>query len=203
MADYASGSDLQSFAEEPGALGSSASWDLLASAASRIFDRLTEVSDDFYQAATGTPAARTFYGDGTAYLRLDPFVGTPTPVVAIPGGEYSVAATDFVVQGQSLVFLSKTRGVMQVYGEFPNYNRFTGWYDAVAVQVTADWGFAEVPDEVKYAVIQIGLMLWRQREPAAQVTSTIDGIMAMELPPMTRGVVDKYRETYSKRALFA
>lgn len=199
MADYATVEEIQAFAEEPSALGSDA-WDLIATSASRLFDKLTEVPDDFYAAAGEEATTRTYYGDGTAYLKVDPFLSTPTPLVEVPGGEYTIDAADITAKDAMIVFLAKT--MKTPISEYPPYNRYTGWYDAVPVEVEAIWGFAEIPSEVKYATIQIALTLWRQREPAAAVTSGIDGVITFNLPKTAQMVVDKYRAIYSRKVLF-
>jgi hypothetical protein len=201
MSDYATIEQIQALADEPDSTASPDAWELIAGSASRLFDKLVEVPDDFFAVAGDTATARTFYGDGTAYLQLAPFVATPTPVVDIPGGEYTVEADDFTVKDGKLIFLNLTRRMSDT--QYPPYDRFTGWHDAVAVEVTAKWGFSEIPKDVTYAVCQIALWLWRQREEAVAITANLEGITAKELPVSAQTVVDKYREIYSQRALFA
>lgn len=202
MALYATAAEIQAFADEPDSLSVDA-WDLLAESASRLFDRLTEVPDNFFApydtVANPGATAQTFYGDGTAYLKLNPFLATPTPTVAIPGGEYTVDATDITVKEHSLVFLAKT--VRRP--EYPYYDRYTGWHDAVPVTVTAKWGWTEVPKDVMYAVIQITLLMWRQREPATAITQGLEGVITFSLPKTAQMVVDSYKAKYSQRAMFA
>jgi hypothetical protein len=86
--------------------------------------------------------------------------------------------------------------------EFIPAQRYAGWRDGVKVTVSAKWGFTAIPAEVTYAVCQIALLQWRQREPAVAITDNLD-IQAAGLSPTTRAIVDKYRGLYSRKSLFA
>lgn len=202
MADYATIDEVQAMADEPDS-SSTDVWSLLVTSASRLFDKLTNVPDDFYRAYDGTSAAsaRTFYGDGTAFLQLDPFISSPTPVVTIPGGEYTVEAGDFVVRDGKLIFLNKTRRMSDI--EYPPYDRYTGWWDAVAVTVTAKWGFAAIPSDVTYAVCVLALWLWRQRDPAVAITAELPNLQNQQIPTAAQAVIDNYKGKYNRAAVFA
>lgn len=185
-------------------------WDLLAEGAARQFDRLCEVKDNFFAAAEMDDSeppepvysSRTFIGDGTAYLKLDPFVelNPVTPIVI--DAAYSYPIPEYTVVDRTLVVLNRTKYQEPIASAFPN--RFTGWKQGVQVSVSAHWGFTTTPAEVKIAVCKLALISWRLADPvnaentAAESEPLVDGI-----PASVWSVVEKYRERYSEAALFA
>ena len=202
MSQYVEKEVLSDFAQEIDAIQET-SQDLLLVAASRLFDNLCEVSDGFFDTISDTET-RTFYGDGTAYLKVPPYVVDPDdivvlPTVTIPGEEYEVATTDWRTQGQFLVWIDKAGRT------HPDaiVNRYTGWQEGVAVDVRATWGWEATPDDVKMATIQLALHLWRSGDPAFAVVSGTDkAISPTALPIFATEIADKYRRIYSEKAVF-
>lgn len=205
MADYATPAEIKGFAaQDTAAALSDANWAILATAASRLFDNLAEVEEGFF-ASAGSSSAKTFIGNGTAYLKLPPFtelVGEDEddPVVIIADDEYEVP--DYELVGSSLVVLDRTQ--RQNFNEFSPSTRFEGWRDGIKITVWAKWGFTAVPKDIVYAVIQIAHSMWKQADPSFASVANVDGSLAqVSVPATAQKIIDKYREEYSQRALFA
>lgn len=194
---------------------------LLLPAASRLIDRACEVADGFFEAAAGLASARTFYGDGTDFLLLPPFVGGSVSGVVLPAGYAALGASDYyearevrnfyLVRQYGTTRLSLAdaggwfaRGVIPLWpvgpfdlvtNNFYPHARGAGWPKGVAVAVTARWGWAAIPAEVAQATVEMALRLWRQTDLAGAKVSDVEG--QGELPalgPIAKLVVDKYRE---------
>src|SRR5687768_216076 len=95
MADYIESAEVSTYGHEFAALVDNSA---LLSAASRLFDKLTEVDDDFYRKAPDEEpivyTTRDFYGDGTAYLKVDPFTALD-PVDPITINEGTIALPSY------------------------------------------------------------------------------------------------------------
>ncbi len=181
-------------------------WDDLAEAASRMFDSLCEVEEDFFAEENGLTEDRDFIGDGTAYLKLPPYVDLDT--VTINDGTIEVPdyttdnVPDYYAKDGTLIVLDKTK--QQTALSAFRWNRFTGWPDGAQIRVSAIWGFAFVPKDIQIAVSKIALNQWRLSDPVnaentnATAEPLIDGI-----PASVWATVEKYREKYSRKCLFA
>lgn len=206
MADYIATDQLTAFAHEFAALSDANAVDTLITAASRLFDNLCEVDEDFFAAASGTYADRTFIGDGTAYLKLDPYISLDDNPVAINEG--TIEDEDYITDNVPeyaekegmLVVLAKTQRLrFSLDG-----GRFEGWPEGKQIEVTANWGFAAVPADVQMATVHLALHLWRTADPAfAQISNADNTVSVRTVPKVAEVVIDKYRERYSRRAIFA
>lgn len=198
MADYVDSEEVANFGHEfPGMMEGDAVTSLLT-ASSRLFDKQCEVRDDFFAEAGGANAsARTFIGDGTSYLKVDAFVGDVDDVTI---EDYDVP--DYTVIDGMLVVLDKTRPQSSLAASYPQ--RFAGWRDGYPVTVSAVWGFAEVPADVKVACCHLAIHLWRTADPAFATISNAEGAASREItiPDVAQRIINSYREKYSRRALF-
>lgn len=193
---------------------------LLLPAASRLIDRACEVADGFFDKAGEDAEERTFYGDGTDYLLLPPFVGASVAEVALPEGYDALDASDYFEATDSRNFYlvrqyGSTRlsladaqgwfanGVLPVWPVGPfdlvtnNFRSLArgGWPRGVAVTVTARWGWAAVPPEVVQATVETALRMWRGTDEASAKVSDVDQQgEPPALGPAARLVADKYRE---------
>jgi len=105
------------------------------------------------------PTARVFYGDGTNFLRLDPYVpGTLSGTIVMPDG---YTAPEFTVMGQYLALSAD--GLL--VSERP-WLSLGGWLRGVPVTATAIWGYESTPADVKQAVIELVIELARSSDPA-------------------------------------
>lgn len=212
MSLYATANQIRAFAQQPDALAGGEggdNWTLLATAASRLFDKLTEVPDDFYAVTSGSFVNRDFIGDGTAYLKLDPYtaLNDTDPVLindnTIDDPEFtSENVPDYVNRDGMLVVLSKTNqgGNSRVMAD--NF-RFTGWPDGGQIRVSAKWGFAAIPQDITFAVIQIALQMFRTSDPAFAIVSGTDKAIGPTYPKFVTDTVEQYKGQYSRVFVFA
>jgi hypothetical protein len=162
--------------------------DLLVTAASRMFDNLTGVGVNYYQAAPN-PAAystRTFYGNGTGYLPLDPYTALNPVNPVVVDAAYAYDIPTYVQQD----------GMLVLYGSY--LERRSGWVDGVSIAVSANWGFASIPSDVSIACAHIALHLYRTADPAFATISNAEGAAArpITLPRIARDIVDTYKAKY-------
>lgn len=203
MADYITVEELQGFGHETDAISGDAA-SLLVTSASRLFDKYCGVSDDFFQAAP-SPASytdRVFLGDGTAYLKIDPYtaLNPTTPVVIDPDYVYTVPT--YIERDGMLIDLERTK--MQNPMEYVPYYRYTGWRDGVQVTVSANWGFSEIPADVKVACCHLVFHMWRTADPAFATISNTNGdaFMVRTVPKIAQDIIKEYRAKYSRQAVF-
>lgn len=188
MSDYATEDQLRAFSHEFEALNDANAVSTLVTAASRLFDNLTGVNADFYQKAP-SPASystRTFYGNGTGYLPVDPYtaLNPVTPIVVDAANAYDVPP------------YTERDGMLVLYGSY--VNRFIGWNDGVSVTISANWGFAEIPADVQLATIHLALALWRTADPAFSVIAGAEGAATRieTIPKVARDIVTAYKAKY-------
>lgn len=207
MADYVTSGQVAAFTHE---FASVSEPDLLVAAASRLFDKLVKVPDDFFAEVGGAFADRDFYGDGTAYLKLDPFteLNSVDPVKLNDGTietpDYSVTnVPEYIVRDGFLVVLDKTKQMPPESASYPN--RFQGWPNRSQVRVSAKWGFAAIPADVTFACVHLATHLFRTADPAFAVISNADGAASRieTVPKIAREIINSYREKYARNAAFA
>ena len=159
--------------------------DALIEQASRFFDLECGVEPEHFEPATGAASARTFYGDGTGFLRLDPFVpGTLSATITMPDG-YTVP--EYVERNGYLVRSSTTVLINTRYSADP-------WPIGVPITVTAEWGYEATPADVKMAVIELVLNLWRETDPVNVKLVNLEGQPLREkMPPRVAQVAKRYR----------
>src|SRR5689334_6959925 len=88
-------------------------------AASRYFDRLCDVEDDFFQVAENDPSEKVIQGNGLSLLSLPPFVGSLGDVVF---NETVVDPASYLIKGR----------VPNQYLEYPTYGGVDWGYSAYA-----------------------------------------------------------------------
>lgn len=202
MSLYATKAEIQDQAVVPDSLRSR-SWDGLIAGASRMMDQMCGVSADFFAKAGSSATSRTFYGDGTAFLRLDPYAAATTPVLTMETGydeptwiEQGDEGCQFLIVNEEL-----KRQDLTEYDSWAN--RFTGWPDRVSVAVSAKWGFTEIPDEVKQATIELAIAMFRRNDPAKLRLNNIDtGYVRESLPATTKAVCARLKAKYSRDSAF-
>lgn len=156
--------------------------------ASRMFDLECGLPERYFNPVEIPVAtARTFYGDGTNYLRLPPYVaGSLDTSITLPEGHTSPTFTE--VNG----FLAINSG--GVLPPFSRFNNWYGWQAGVAVTVSAIWGYRETPADVKMAVIELVINLWRETDPATVKLINLEGQPLREkIPPRVLEIARRYR----------
>lgn len=159
--------------------------------ASRMFDLECGVPEGYFNpVAIPVPTEQTFYGDGTNYLRLPPYVpGSLDTSLSFPDG-YTVP--DFAELNGYLVITSTT-GVVSAYPRFPDA-LWSGWHIGVPITVSAIWGWRETPADGKMAVIELVINLHRETDPATLKLTGLEGQALRErIPPRVLEVAKKYR----------
>lgn len=126
--------------------------------------------------------ARAIYGDGTNFLKLPPYVAGTLTTLAWPTG---YTAQTYIERDGYLVRAED--GVMV-------WTSLSGWYRGVPATVTAVWGFAATPEDVKAAIIELVINLFRETDPVHAKLVSIEGQPLREkLPPRVSEVAKRYR----------
>jgi hypothetical protein len=162
--------------------------EVLIERASRYFDLLCGVEPGYFDAAGSSATARTFYGDGTHFLKLDRFVpGTLSTTISVPSGYTAPRFTErqgyLQLAGEDGIPLTRSR-----------YACAEGWWPSVPITVTARWGFESTPEDVKHAVIELAVNLWRETDPGNVKLVNLEGQPLREkYPPRVKEIADRYR----------
>jgi len=153
--------------------------------ASRMFDHYCGVTEGYFEANGGSSSARVFYGDGTNYLRLDAYVaGSLNPTITMPTG-YTVPEFS---EGNGYL-IRASNGVRP-----PGFLCTLGWPwpAGVPVTVTAKWGFSATPSDVKQAIVEWVINLWRETDPATTKLVGLDGATLREsIPPRVEEIANQ------------
>ena len=226
MSDYVTGSQIADFAQEFDALSQNGQ-DLIATSASRLFDNLCDVDPGFFAASSGE-YFKTFYGDGTAYLRLLPYTGVIATgqIVILDNDDIEQEIPEYFEQNGYLVIKGygqgvPTRDVMNAGPSFftsswspwntqnPAWNTsasatfFAGWPLNLEITVSAAWGFPTIPADVQQATIQLAIHLWRIGDPAfAAVSQSGHAFTQHAVPTAVQIMADNYRKRYKQYAGF-
>lgn len=160
----------------------------LLTRASRFFDLLCGVSPGYFEAAGASATSRTFYGNGTQFLRLDRYVaGSLNATLTFPDGYTS---PEFIERDGYLV-IKDSAGVLSPY---PYRGCGYGWYAGVPITVSAKWGYESTPEDVKLAVIELAINLWRELDPANVKLVNLEGQPLREkCPPRVWEISRHYR----------
>lgn len=161
--------------------------------ASRFFDSVVGVAPGFFEPAGATTSARTFYGDGTNFLKLDAYVsGSLNTTISVPEG---YTAPSFIERQGYLVLTTTEGGLLHQWPPFPSWWRIgAGWWAGLPITVTAKWGYEATPADVKLAVIELTINLLRETDPAAIKLINTEGLAIREkLPPRVKAIAELYR----------
>lgn len=158
--------------------------DPLSKRASRLFEIMCYVPTGYFFPGSGNLEARTFYGTGSVYLLLPPYYGALT--VTMPSA-YTVP--DYAEIEGAL----RTKSSDGVLFEPTAYNR-TYWPNGVAITVTTRWGFQAVPEDVKEAVIELTVAMFRSKDQAFMKAINLESntLIAKMVPERTKLVADFY-----------
>lgn len=183
MSAYATATELKELAHLPAATADDAKFGTLLERASRMFDRMVGVADQFFDMTVvgedTEPTEQIFYPNGTRFIKLPPYIAGELTDVEMPDG-YTVP--DYIERDGYLVITTST-GVLDPYA---------WWQEGVPVTVTAIWGYAATPPEIKQVIIEIAIKLWRGTDAAFAKTAALD-VFVLELSPMAQNIVSKYR----------
>ena len=157
--------------------------------ASRLFDIECGVKPGFFDAAGSTATAQVFYGNGTNFLQLPPYVaGSLNPTLSYP---QNYSALEFVERGNSErgAFLVRTEGGIL------NAAPIGGWYEGVPITVTAKWGYSTTPADVKHAIIKLVIHICRTVDPTMLKLLVLEGqpLFQDRMPKDALELAKKYR----------
>ena len=163
-------------------------WELLAEAVSRLFDRACEVEDGFFNKTSNAVSLKSYRAKGTRYLELFPYIPGSITIIDVDGTDYfEAAAAD------------------RLYREKENYILFDSEIkDGTPIDVTAKYGFADIPMDIKFACIEQGLLMWRRKDAVfADLSGVAANVANAEYSPTFLSTVKRYRELYSGNQYFA
>jgi len=162
--------------------------------ASRMFDLECGVPDGYFSPAPIPIATeQIFYGNGTNYIKLPPYVpGSLNTSITVPSG---YTTPDFAEQDGYLVLTTST-GVLPPFNQFHNCS-WSGWWSGVPITVSAIWGFRETPAEVKNPVIELVINLHRETDPANVKLTNLEGQPLREpMPPRVKNEARRLKYKY-------
>lgn len=162
--------------------------DALIERASRYFDLLCGVEPEYFEPSGASATARTFYGDGTHFLKLDRYVeGSLSATISVPSG---YTAPTFIAR-QGYLQITSEDGIPLTRSR---YACSEGWWANLPITVTARWGFAETPADVKLAVIELAANLHSEVDPKNIKLINLEGQPLREkYPPRVKEIADHYR----------
>lgn len=130
--------------------------------ASRYFDHLCGVVDEFFEPAGDTATEKVIFGEGSVYLSLPPYVaGSLNTTLELPSG---YTAPSFVERDGYLI-ITGTTGTLLSRSALGRASDHV-WWSGVPITVTARWGYGATPADVKMAVIEMVINLMRETDPA-------------------------------------
>ncbi len=152
--------------------------------ASRIFDQAANVEPGYFNPpAIPIATNKTVYGTGVNYLQLDPYVAGSLSITYPEG----YTAPTFIERDGYLVFTTST-------GFVPPFIDTYGWLQGIPITVSAIWGYQSTPEDVKAAVIELAINLWRETDPGSLKLTGIDNQPIREkLPPRVGEIARRYR----------
>lgn len=186
MGYYVSGSQIREAveADESSALDI---YDGLATAVSRLFDRVTQVADDHYQSAEATASAKIFRANGTEWLHIGAYIPASITAIALDG-------YDPITLNDDNAYIEKERYLKFPYPVAEN----------VKATVTARWGFASIPPDITQACLEQAIVMFRRKDPAfTEMSGVPPGTVTPDLSPTFDTVAKEYRSRYAPNGFFA
>ena len=183
--------------------------------ASRIVDSACAVSEGYFAKGNSSTAAsaRYFWGNGSDYLKVDPYLSATTPTVTMPTGfavlnwiesnPYTPEGTYqpcefFLVRRygddySSIAALAERRDYF--FAEFSNQVDYVGWPAGIRVTATAKWGWDSVPADIAEATLEIIAQIWRSKDAGFARAVAVDGVPLIQdaLTPRARLILDGYK----------
>lgn len=186
--------------------------------ASRLFDRYCGVKAGYFGKGDlgQTASARKFWGDGTDYLQIDPYLSSPAITVAMPAGytvpPYIESRSEGYQSddGQGFFLIRTYSNNESRYGFvkdgsadenagalFAANVNYVGWPIGVKVTVTAKWGFDALLEDVKEAVLETAIAIFRNKDQAfARVVNLESNQLVTDVMPMrAKLIADRYRQS--------
>lgn len=150
----------------------------------------------FDKTALNSETARVFRPFGQGYVKVDDFWDTTNLVVKTDDNDDGAFETtwtldtDFILQPDNGLLHGQTWPYHAIVGL--NTRVFPTWARRPAVQVTAAWGWAAIPDAVKYATLIWGGRLFKRRNSPEGV---LNGFADFGIARVVSGDPDVHRVT--------
>jgi len=171
---------------------------------SRIFDMVAQRAPGYFKATDGSSTQAVVAGDGTNYLRLPVYVAGSLTQVTVPSG-YQVPNYSEVTDelGQQWLIRSDASGLRAPYYPYDYYEGPVsaplglgkGFPQGLPITITAKWGFAATPEDVKEVVLELTTILYRSKDALAQRILDLD-----KSPQLKAGVPDRVKEVANRYA---
>lgn len=151
--------------------------------ASRLFDNEVGVTDSYFEEAGVSASNLTVYGNGGNFLRLPPYVAGSLASLTYPDGYEALP----YVERDGYLMRTDSNGVLLSEVNSP-------WYSGTPIILSARWGFAATPADVKQEIIEWVINIWRETDPAGLKLVNLDGVPLREdIPPRVREVIRMWR----------
>lgn len=174
---------------------------LLTTRAARLFDTLCNRPAGYFAVANmegSAPATedRIFYGDGTNYLLVDPHPGTIASADVEMPATYTVPSfvdRPFTNKDGGYLVITDSRG--RLTSHFYDSYWWSGWPDGCPVTITSIWGFAEIQEDVKEAILELIIAMWRSKDSAFLKAVDLENgqIINEAIPKRTKEVIQMRR----------
>lgn len=157
----------------------------LLEAISRAIDSKTRRQPGAFSPAAEEPSERVIYGNGKTCLEIPEHVaGTVNETVTTISG---ISAPKFVEHRQTLC-ITDSRGVM---------TRRESWREGVPYTITARWGYAQTPGDIREACLIWAMQRARMNSgdvSGVVTTITRDGatLMRDDVPPVVNDLIKPY-----------
>lgn len=163
-------------------------WDKMSIRASRIFDIMCYVPAEYFfpSADPVVASAKVFYGTGSVFLPIqtyhDDIVSVTMP------SSYTVPS---YIAANGCLRTTNSDGIVF---EAMQYGR-TFWPRGVPVTITAKWGFDKVPEDVKEAVLELLMAMWRSKDQAFLKAVNLENntVIVKDMPDRTKMVAAFYQ----------
>lgn len=183
---YVDSDTIRAFAEAPDA-DETPVWDVLAASASLIFDRACGVAENFFAKASDAFSNKTFAVDPTGFVYLPPYVEIESVTLSGLLAEDRILTTaEYELRDDFLILASEN------YFQL-NFNMFP----RRSLTASAKWGFPDIPADVKQAVIEQALFMWRKKDIAfTEISGVSTAAVQQQLSTTCQFVANNYKEKY-------
>jgi hypothetical protein len=152
------------------------------------FEGLAGMPAGYFNKAADEASPKEIFGTGGTILSVPPYVGDEIIVGSMPTG-YTIPT--FAASG-GVLRLTDSGGVMIPVAIG------IGWPQGLKITVVARWGFEEVPEDVKQAVIELAMAMFRSKDQAASKAINLDSRQITfydAIPARTKMIARKYRNS--------
>ncbi len=183
-------------------------FDLLIPRASQLFDILCGVEPGHFLVKGTSATDRIVYGSGGVMLALPPHIGEVVSVTApspflVPKyveQEGYLKVTDWLDRAQEVTVPYPETG-----SAFGFLHSVLVWQRGVPFTVTATWGYAEVPETVKQATVELAITMWRSRDEAWTKAVNLDSNQVTfnpAIPRRAKKIAAAFRNARSSTSAF-